>query len=134
MTGDPMWTVFFCPHGQRPVPFGPVRTNFPDLKWESPEDIGEIPIRVTSSSPSSVPTFPVGTVGTLSGARIASASDAGSGWQGVMFIIGPAKVLESRPGDLTLEAKSSDMAINPLCFTTTEGDEADGFDEEVPER
>jgi hypothetical protein len=116
MAGQRGWVdITFRPEGQSAVKFGDAGVIFPSLAVQervegtasSAEDIvGPIHIRVLSSNISAIPTFPKGQVGTFQGTYRP---------KGVIYSATNAKVIDSKPGDVLLEAESLDGVTSPVA-------------------
>ena len=72
------------------------------------EAVGPIPIRIETAQIGNIPTFPVGTVGTFK-----------CKWKDIdlLYCAVNARVTDSKPGDLLLEAYSLDAYTNPISMT-----------------
>lgn len=117
MAGQRGWVdLSFTPMGQLTVTFGDAGVIFPSVAVQERiegaagnlEDIvGPIHIRVKSSNIAAIPTFAKGQLGRFQGTYAPS---------GFIYSASNAKVIDSKPGDVLLEAESIDGITSPVAW------------------
>jgi hypothetical protein len=115
MAGERDWAdLSFTPDGGRRYQFNDASVTFPtrdaglqdgDEKVDPADIVGPLWVRIKSSNIGAIPRFPKGTVGTFNGTYVNT---------NITYSVGNAEVVESKAGDLILQADSLDGSTSPV--------------------